>query len=36
VVTFDDTKAGVADLTAATAAVGFPSRRIERQGAQNR
>lgn len=36
VVTFDDTKAGVAELTAATAASGFPSRLLEQQGAQSR
>jgi len=36
VVTFDDTKAGIADLTAATAASGFPSRLLEEQGTQPR
>jgi mercuric ion binding protein len=36
VVTFDDTQAGIADLTAATAASGFPSRLLDQQQAKPR
>jgi mercuric ion binding protein len=36
VVIFEDAQAGIADLTAATAGSGFPSRLMEQQGAQPR